>query len=148
MLLRASGDAIGAEVDVGAATGAPGDGGVRHGALLTAYADAAHDRFARSPAGPAEGPADGDDDALATAAAALRAALGDAGWVEAALTVAVFNGLVRTADASGIPLDPGVVSATADDRTQLGLDRLAGASNSDLSIPGGAAPHPARFGPP
>ena len=62
------------------------------------------------------------------------------------MTVAVFNGLVRTADASGIPLDDGVVSATADDRARLGLDSFAGAANSDLSIASGAEPHPERFG--
>ena len=48
------------------------------------------------------------------AGCAVRAAVGVDGWVEAAMTVAVFNGLVRTADASGIPLDDGVVSATAE----------------------------------
>ena len=62
------------------------------------------------------------------------------------MTVAIFNGLVRTADASGIPLDDGVVSATAHDRQLLGLDSFGGAGNSDLTISAGATPSPALFG--
>ena len=61
------------------------------------------------------------------------------------MTVAVFNGLVRTADASGIPLDDGVVSATADDRDELGLGSYGGAANSDLTIAAGASPSPGLF---
>lgn len=129
MLFRASSDALGAEVDVAATVGGGFGPGVEHGAALVAYADAAH-----------------SGDGLAEAEAAIRAAVGDAGLVEAAMTVAVFNGLVRTADASGIPLDEGVVSATAADRATLGLDRFGGSAHSDLSITPGALPHPSRFG--
>lgn len=141
MLLRASSAAIGSEVDPAAIVAGDQEAaedadrsvdigsGVEQGAVLAAYADAAH-----------------RGDGLADATAALRGALGDAGWVEAAMTVAVFDGLVRTADASGIPLDSGVVSATAADRDALGLDAFAGSANSDLTISGGAAPHPSRFG--
>lgn len=129
MLLRASGDELGTQIDVGAAlTG--DDEGVRHGPVLAAYAEAAHTRGPELP--------------MATDRA--RAALGDDGWVEAAMTVAAFNGLVRAADASGIPLEAGVVSATADERSRLGLAALGGASNSDLSVGSGATPHPDRFG--
>ncbi len=130
MLLRASSDALGDDVDTAAAVGDGVDSHVEHGAVLAAYAAAAHDSGA----------------GLADAAHAVRAAVGEAGFVEAAMTVAVFNGLVRTADAAGIPLDDGVVSATADDRARLGLDEYGGSANSDLSIAGGAEPHPARFG--
>ena len=128
MLLRASSDALGDDVDTGAVLGDAADSGVEHGAVLEAYAAAAH-----------------DGDGLADAGAAVRDVLGDAGWVEAAMTVAAFNGLVRTADASGIPLDDGVVSATAADRGELGLDEFLGAANSDLAITGGAVPHPDLF---
>jgi hypothetical protein len=128
MLLRVSSAAIGVTPDPAAVLDGDGDPGVAHGAVLTAYATAAH-----------------RGDGLAAATAAVRSALGDDGWVEAALTVAVFNGLVRTADASGIPLDVGVVSATAQDRELLGLARYAGAEHSDLTIAPGAAPHPSRF---
>ena len=75
----------------------------------------------------------------------MRGALGDDGWVDAAMTVAIFNGLVRTADASGIPLDDGVVSATAADRELLGLDNFSGSDNSDLTIAAGATPDPSLF---
>ncbi len=129
MLLRASSEELGGTIDVGAALAGSDDQGVRHGGTLAAYAKAAHDR--------------GEE--LSSATEQARRDLGDAGWVEAAMTVASFNGLVRTADASGIPLEDGVVSATADDRARLGLAELRGAANSDLSVAAGADPHPARF---
>ena len=128
MLLRASSDALGAEIDAAVVNGDSVDSGVEHGDVLETYATSAH-----------------DGEGLADATAAVRETVGDAGWVEAAMTVAAFNGLVRTADASGIPLDDGVLSATADDRVQLGLAAYGGAANSDLSIVGGATPHPDRF---
>ena len=130
MLLRASSTALGNEIDARVAVGEVADSGVTHGAVLEEYAAAAH-----------VGGAD-----LATAEAAVRDVLGDDGWVQAAMTVAVFNGLVRTADASGIPLDDGVVSATADDRELLGLDKFGGSGNTDLTIAPGATPGPALFG--
>ena len=130
MLLRASSTALGDEVDARVAVGEVADSGVVHGAVLEAYAAAAHV----------------SDPGLAAAEDAARDALGDDGWVQAAMTIAVFNGLVRTADASGIPLDEGVVSATADDRELLGLDRFAGSENTDLSVAPGATPGPALFG--
>ncbi len=129
MLLRASSEELGGTIDVGAALAGHDDRGVRHGGVLAAYAAAAHDRSTE----------------LSAATEQLRRAVGDAGWVEAAMTVAAFNGLVRTADASGIPLEHGVVSATAEDRSRLGLAELGGAANSDLSAAPGAVAHPARF---
>lgn len=129
MLLRASSEELGEMIDVGAALAGGDDQGVRHGAVLAAFADAGHQR--------------GPD--LAGATERARSALGDAGWVEAAMTVAAFNGLVRAADASGIPLEDGVVSATATERDRLGLAELGGAANSDLSVRPGARAHPERF---
>jgi hypothetical protein len=129
MLLRASSEALGHDVDAAAVVGDRVDHDVEHGEVLEAYAVAAD-----------------SGDRLEDAATAVRAAVGDHGWVEAAMTVAVFNGLVRTADASGIPLDEGVVSATAADRARLGLDAFGGSANTDLTIAAGATPHPARFG--
>jgi hypothetical protein len=130
MLLRASSDALGEQADVAAAASDAVESHVEHGAVLAAYATTAHE----------------GGGGLAEAAAAVRTAVGEAGWVEAAMTVAAFNGLARTADASGIPLDVGVVSATADDRARLSLDEFGGSANSDLTITRGATPHPARFG--
>jgi hypothetical protein len=42
----------------------------------------------------------------------------------------VFNGLVRSADGIGIPLDDTMLAATAEERSMLGLDSYAGAANS------------------
>lgn len=67
---------------------------------------------------------------LPTARQAVVDALGDEGLIEAAATVAVFNGLVRVADGTGIQLDDGLESVSAKDRSALGLDRYAGASNT------------------
>ena len=50
--------------------------------------------------------------------------------VDAAVIVAVFNGLVQSADGIGIPLDDGMLAATADARAVLGLDRFVGAANN------------------
>jgi hypothetical protein len=57
-------------------------------------------------------------------------AVGEAGLVDAAVIVAVFNGLVRSADGIGIPLDDTMLAATADARSVLGLDSFAGAANN------------------
>jgi len=63
-----------------------------------------------------------DDDVIAV--------VGEAGLVDAAVIVAVFNGLVRSADGIGIPLDDGMLAATVDARAVLGLDRFVGAANN------------------
>ena len=57
-------------------------------------------------------------------------AIGEAGLVDAAVTVAVFNGLVRSADGIGIPLDDSMLAATAEARAVLGLDGFVGAANN------------------
>jgi hypothetical protein len=111
-LLRASSSALGTTIDVGAtlATGT----GVPCGDLLLEFAAAAHH----------------DRDDLPRARDRLRAAVGQAGLVEAALTVGAFNGLTRVADATGIALDGGTLAATGDVRAELGLDAFAGAANT------------------
>ncbi len=67
----------------------------------------------------------GDDDDLAAARDALRSAVGDAGLVEAAGTIAAFEGLNRIADATGIQLDDNLAADTADVRDALGIDDFA-----------------------
>jgi hypothetical protein len=86
-----------------------GDGGVPHGRLLVAFAEAAL----------------GDDDiALMRARGALQAVLGPAGLVDAAGVVGLFNAIDHVADATGIPLEPEKAAATADFHTALDLDRF------------------------
>ncbi|MBM16759.1 MAG: hypothetical protein V1248_08955 [Acidimicrobiales bacterium] len=118
MLLRESSDALDQVVDL---TGTIG-GDVRHGAgpgvshdgLLVAYAEAAHD----SP------------EAARLLDGQMLEAVGPGGLVDAAATVAVFNGLVRSADATGIPLDEYVMVRTVDEREALGLNEFSGSANS------------------
>ena len=74
--------------------------------------------------------------------AALAEAIGDEATLEAAATIAIFNGLVRVADGTGIRLDDGVFAASVDERELLGFNRFAGAASSiDVSVRAtGAAP--------
>lgn len=116
MLLRASSQEAGAEVDLRATIGS-GSGGIPHGDLLVRYAEA--------------GTRGGDD--LEAVRAELLAAIGPEAFVEAAATVGIFNGLVRTADATGIPLDDGTLKASGDFRADLGLNEYAGAQSTDLA---------------
>lgn len=115
VLLRESSKALGEEADLAATVGR-GDGGVPHGAALVRFAEAA---------------TRGADD-LAEARSALIEAVGWEGFVEVASTVGIFNGLVRTADAIGIPLDEGTRAASSALRADLGIDNFAGAGNTDL----------------
>ena len=85
-----------------------------HDGLLAAYAEAAHD----SP------------EAARLLDSQMLEAVGPGGLVDAAATVAVFNGLVRSADATGIPLDEYVMARTVDEREALGLNEFSGSANS------------------
>jgi hypothetical protein len=119
MLLRASGEAIGTDVSLEGAVGPTleqDDGGVPHGAALARFAEAATRR----------------NEDLEEARRALLEQVGPAGFVEAAATVAIFNGLVRVADSTGIPLDEGTQRNSAAFRERLGLDAFGGARNRDL----------------
>ncbi|HJL88851.1 MAG TPA: hypothetical protein QF905_00795 [Acidimicrobiales bacterium] len=118
MLLRESSEALDQVVDLTGTIG--GDvqhgvaSGVPHGELLTAYAEAAHD----SP------------ESVRLLDEQMLQAVGPGGLVDAAATVAVFNGLVRSADATGIPLDEYVMARTVDERAELGLNEYTGSANS------------------
>ncbi len=74
--------------------------------------------------------ANDDRAGLTTARAALVAAVGMEGMMEAAATVAIFNGLVRVADGTGIQLDSAMVDASGSLRHGLGLNTMAGAANT------------------
>jgi len=116
MLLGASGKVAGLTVDLETAVDASreGDAGVPAGAELLAFASAANQR----------------SDELAMARENVQAVVGDEGLLEAAATVAIFNGLVRVADGTGIQLDPSMLTSTAETRQALGLEEFGGAANS------------------
>lgn len=61
---------------------------------------------------------------------ALAAVIGDQGAIEAAAIIAIFNGLVRVADGTGIQLDDGVFNASVTERESLHINHFAGAVNS------------------
>ncbi len=121
MLLRASGAELGDKVELRAALG-EGGGGVPNGEILARFAEAA---------------TRGTDDLDAVRAELLKA-VGPEALVEAASTVGAFNGLVRAADSTGIPLDDGTLSASVDFRAELGLNAFSGASSTDLDAAGAA----------
>ena len=84
-----------------------GDGGVAAGAELAAFAEAL---VATEPG------------QLDAAISALRHAVGDAGWIDAAGVAATFNAIDRVADSTGIPLDEAKVEVSEDFRSAIGLD--------------------------
>lgn len=71
---------------------------------------------------------------------ALGRVVGQAGVTEAAATVAVFNGLVRIADGTGIQLDPNLAVASEASRERLDINRFAGAANSEGARRGSSNP--------
>ncbi len=111
MLLRASGQASGEDYDLSAIHGDGSDGGgVAAGVELFAFADALLS----------------DDEAtLVQAREALRAAVGDAGLVDAAGVAATFNAIDRIADATGIPLEEVKAEVSADFREALNIGGYA-----------------------
>jgi len=113
MLLRASGQAIEEDVELEGSIGR-GDGGVAHGAPLARFAEAATR----------------GDETLPAVRDALLEEVGGARFLEAAATVGIFNGLVRVADATGIPLDENSRATSADFRAELGLDDFSGSRNT------------------
>ncbi|MDG2333006.1 MAG: hypothetical protein P8Q97_02160 [Myxococcota bacterium] len=117
MLLRASSEAIGEEAELDAAVG-HGDGGVPHGGLLIAFAEAA---------------TRGSEE-LAEVRGQLLAAAGEEALVQAAATVGSFNGLVRVADSIGIPLDEGTRVGSGEFRERLGLNNFGGSRNTNLDV--------------
>lgn len=110
-----SGEANGLTIDLAGAIdpGHLGDVGVPAGRELLAYTNAVERNV--------------DID---TARRALVDVIGDDAADEAAAIIAIFNGLVRVADGTGIQLDAGVFTASIDEREELGLHRFAGAANS------------------
>jgi hypothetical protein len=115
-LLRASSEEVGQKVTLEAVIGEAGAEAIPHGPALVKFGEAV---------------TRGTED-LPGAREALRKALGEEGFADAAAIAAIFNGLVRTADLSGIPLDDGTLHGSADFRETLGLNQFAGAANTAL----------------
>jgi hypothetical protein len=115
VLLRASSEALGETAKLEGTVGR-GDGGVAHGTLLAEFAEVATRASEDLPASRRN----------------LLDAVGAAAFVEAAATVGIFNGLVRIADAIGIPLDEGTLRASSGFREDLGLNDFWGARSTDL----------------
>ena len=114
MLLRASSKAVALQVQEEAAMGGDGSALVEAGEELVAFGEAL---------------TLGSDE-LDAARARLRSKVGEATFIEAAAIAAIFNGLVRTADATGIPLDKSMQDATVQVRERLGINDFAGAQNT------------------
>jgi F0F1-type ATP synthase membrane subunit c/vacuolar-type H+-ATPase subunit K len=102
-----SGDQTGNEYDLHAVMNGEADGGVPHGAILSAFA---------------EGICRRDEAKTNEARVAIVAAMGEAAMVDAAAVIAAFNAYPRAADATGIPLEDMKVDMTADIRADLGLE--------------------------
>jgi alkylhydroperoxidase family enzyme len=83
------------------------DGGVPHGRLLVAYAEAV---------------IHGDAAAIGRSAQSIREHISDAALVDSAAIVATFNAIDRVADACGIPLEDEKADLTADLRADLGIN--------------------------
>lgn len=83
------------------------DDRVPHGKLLARFAEAV---------------VLGSEPELAAARETLLAAVGGEAFVDAACVVGNFERMVRVADATGIPLDAPIVSATTELRDELGLN--------------------------
>ncbi len=106
MLLRESGEHYGESYTLDGVDGG-GDSGVPHGRALLDFAEAV---------------VQGTDDEIDRARESLIAAVGEAGFVDAAGVVASFNAVVRIADATGIPVEDFKLEKTVEERAALGID--------------------------
>ena len=114
MLLRASSKAVEQDVELRATIGGHGAELVEHGEALLAFAEAVT----------------WGADNIEETRRALVEFIGVEAFTEACSIVGIFNGLVRTADATGIPLDEAMKIDTQDVRQVLGIDSFLGASNT------------------
>ncbi len=111
-MLRASGESTGDDYDIdGIKNGDASSIGVPHGQLLIDFAEAVALR---------------DDERRAELADQVVEVLGAEGFVDASGVIAVFNSIVRVADACGIPIDPVRAEATRELRKTLEIDKYIG----------------------
>ena len=122
MLLRASSELTGNEVDLSAITDgkAAATSGVPHADALVALAEAV---------------VTGDDEALASSRADVIAKVGPEGFVDACAVVGNFQRMVRVADSTGIPLDAPLELLTGDMRVELGIGAFGSAANTPPAGP-------------
>jgi hypothetical protein len=110
-MLRESARATDSTIDLKAVTSdEAGDGGIPHGSVLTAFAEAA---------------LGGDEARLIGARRQVREELGDAALVDSAAVIANYSALDRVADATGIPLEAAKEANTVELRAELGIDDFA-----------------------
>lgn len=93
-------------------TAGASDGGIAHGAVLMGFTDAV---------------VAADKAALAGLRAEIEDAMGAEALVDAAAVAAIFEGLDRVADATGITLEDWKARSTADFRALIGIDGFAAA---------------------
>ena len=115
MLLRASGETSGQQVDLRAVTEEAVVSGLPGGEVLTALAGAV---------------VRGDEEATRVARDRVHSELGEAALVDAAGVIGNFERMVRIADGTGIPLDEPLAMVTGDMRKALGIDAYGGAANT------------------
>jgi hypothetical protein len=113
-LLRASSQHKGQDYDFGAVTkgAAVGDGGILHGGLMIAFAEAI---------------LGSDDAALVRARTTIVETMGAAALVDAAGVAGLFNAIDRVADATGTPLEDAKAADTASLRDAIGIDAFEAA---------------------
>ncbi len=115
MLLRASGEHKGEDYGFGGILGTGGDNmgpsGVDEAEALIDFAEAFFEGGRR----------------LAEARARLVTGLGAQAAIEAAGVVAIFNAVVKIADATGIPLEDYKADLSAGIRAELGIDQFPSA---------------------
>jgi len=114
MLLRASSKATEKNVSLSCAIGEPIATDIEHAELLLQFTEAANNH-------PPE---------VHNLTEQIITAMGEESFIKASSIVAIFNGLVRSADAMGIPLDDITMSNTIEEREKLGLNDFQGFNNS------------------
>jgi len=87
-----------------------GDGGVPHGKLLMDFGAAV---------------VGADAVGLAACRDAVRRAMGEEALADATGVAAIFNAVVRIADATGIPLEDAKAAASRAVRAEIGIDAFA-----------------------
>jgi len=114
MLLRASSKATEKNISLSCVIGDPIATDIEHAELLLKFTEAANNH-------PPE---------VKNFSEEIISKIGEMAFIKASSIVAIFNGLVRSADAMGIPLDEVTMSNTVEEREELRLNSYKGFNNS------------------